>query len=208
MQNEPAAAQELLAKADALEDEEATLATPSGQGVIELMRAGEHLAELDALDERNTTIVIEGDGPHVGNMVSVSAAGAHDARHQPSRLGTQLLAALACDPVLRLTGHRPALLVNKNLSALLPPPFAALHDTFVLRYTQTRRKRYMDSTRPVFVVTRAGYIRPALLTLSDMTGSAAAGVTRYVGVLGAIKCNSEHVLVRAGATRPCAMPAR
>lgn len=79
--NDAGAASELIAKADVLEDEEASSDKAFDKPFDELLRTAADNAELDALDERNATIVIEGDGPLVGTIRSVNAAGA---RHAPA----------------------------------------------------------------------------------------------------------------------------
>lgn len=81
---------------------------------------------------------------------------------------------------------------------LVPPPLAALHDAFVRRYTRTRKAVFMKTTRPVFVMTKTGFIRPALLRIREVVtaSSLAKGETRYIGTLLAVSSKAHHLLVR------------
>lgn len=103
-------------------------------------------------------------------------------------------------------------LLNKNISMILPPPFPALHDGFLLRYIQRREGRYMNQTRPVFVQHSSGFIRAALLTLRESTEDQAgvAGDAKhrgrdgsnlaFMGALKPLNITSQVILVRAPPT--------
>lgn len=75
-----------------------------------------------------------------------------------------------------------------------------MHDQFVRRYTRTRQARYMKTTRPVFVMTKGGFMRPAMMGLREVFTAAtiARGEVRYVGTLQGVKTTCDHLLVRLG----------
>lgn len=58
-----------------MEDEEAVAGVTGDKGFKRLMEELDLSAELDALDERNATIIIEGDGPMAGTIISANSAG-------------------------------------------------------------------------------------------------------------------------------------
>lgn len=76
MENEPVKAHELLAKADALEDEDAAPSETTSSSIVDLLKTNIAASrELDALDSRNATLIIEGAGQAAGVIVSTNAAG-------------------------------------------------------------------------------------------------------------------------------------
>lgn len=104
-------------------------------------------------------------------------------------------------PACRLTGYKKRQLVGSNISMLVPPPMAAMHDGFLLRYHRTRTGRYMNNTRPVVMLTSQGVLRLALLSLKEAAASGGArGGSKhrtYMGVLRETKSTYEYAVVCA-----------
>lgn len=77
VENEPAHAHDLLTKADALEDEDTAMQDTTVHSVVQMMTQKSPMTrDLDALDSRNATLIIEGAGASAGIIVSTNAAGA------------------------------------------------------------------------------------------------------------------------------------
>ena len=80
----------------------------------------------------------------------------------------------------KLFGHAPAQLERRNVSSLLPLPFATLHDGFLRKYLVTGVGRIVDYTRVVFGLHKAGHIFMMLMTVRET--AAPDGSLAFVGI--------------------------
>jgi len=103
---------------------------------------------------------------------------------------------LSANPaVCSIFGRLRSEIVGHNVSSLMPPPFALLHDGWLVNYMRGRRgKRVVDRIQRTFGLHKNGSIFPMALTVKQISGGLAKA--RFMGVITTeIMAPNEHFLL-------------
>lgn len=68
----------------------------------------------------------------------------------------------------RIFGHKAKVLIGKNVNRLMPPPWAAQHDNYILRYLKTSKARVIGIGREVRGLRKDGSTFPMYLSVSEV----------------------------------------
>lgn len=211
--NDEASAQDLVGRADELEDERATRAQDGGRGAgagfltfdapyggggpvpgaagsvpsaavaPSAAVSGPASSVLDMYDEANAVVVATGHPRALGSVVRVNAAAE------------------------RLIGCDSTRVLGAPLDALLPPPYAGLHRQWLRAYLRERRGLFMNRTRLAFLLHAEGYILPVRLSILESVATelqrkewaTGAGVQHALATGAAGDDDSAQDVVDAGA---------
>ena len=95
----------------------------------------------------------------------------------------------------KLFGHAHGLLQRRNISMLMPSPFAEMHDSFLRRFLSCGAGRVVGCTRVVFGLHRAGHVFPMLLAVRE--SAAADGSLLIVGVMRSLSTSDQYIMLDA-----------
>lgn len=95
----------------------------------------------------------------------------------------------------KLFGHAHGLLQRRNISMLMPSPFAEMHDSFLRRFLSSGAGRVVGCTRVVFGLHRAGHVFPMLLAVRE--SAAADGSLLIVGVMRSLSTSDQYIMLDA-----------
>lgn len=103
----------------------------------------------------------------------------------------------------RLFGYASAEVVGRNVSMLMPEPFASQHDAYIARYLSTRVRHIVGIGREIVALRKDGSTFPAHLAVGELT---IHGETKFTGIVRdltdrvnlEIKLREESGLVRVG----------
>ncbi|KAJ3380509.1 hypothetical protein HDU84_005771 [Entophlyctis sp. JEL0112] len=87
---------------------------------------------------------------------------------------------------VQLFGHKRVDYLGKNISMIVPSPFAEAHDGFIRKYLNTGSSKIVDRSRQVLGLHKDGYLLPIILHLKHSVS--AAGKQSFVGI---VKPDSE-----------------
>lgn len=83
-------------------------------------------------------------------------------------LGTIIAANIA---VCNIFGYSRTELEGRNVSTLIPPPWASMHDTWLAAFTAgTVKSNMLNRTRRMFAMHRNGTLVPVAITLKQVSG--------------------------------------
>ncbi|WP_417441630.1 EAL domain-containing protein [Idiomarina sp.] len=92
-------------------------------------------------------------------------------------------------PAERMFGYSSAEVKGKNVSVLMPEPYAREHDRYIRAYQKTGRARIIGIGREVQAKRKTGEVFPIDLAVTEITHS---GETQYVGVIRDITEQKEN----------------
>ena len=103
----------------------------------------------------------------------------------------------------RMFGYAASEVIGRNVTVLMPPPFAAEHDGYLRRYLETGEQHIIGMGREVFGRRKDGVVFPLHLSVGRM---AIAGEVRFTGILRdlternamEVRLREESALARIG----------
>jgi PAS domain S-box-containing protein len=108
-------------------------------------------------DDENAVIMISGESDKEGIILNVNV------------------------PTTQIFGFKKSEMVGKNVSMLLPPPFAEIHNQLIRAYMDTGYGKVIDRTRPVIARNKAGFIAPMYLCVRQFSQGVSG--TAFLGIL-------------------------
>lgn len=98
------------------------------------------------LDDRHAIVSISADMKRLGQIVQVNAT------------------------ALRLLGYSKYEMLNRNVSMMIPVPFATHHQNYLRRYMELGDSAILNKSRPVFAMHKTGYLVPINLFVREVSG--------------------------------------
>ena len=96
----------------------------------------------------------------------------------------------SCNPATeKLLGYQKEELINKNISRIMPEPYASQHDFYLKRYQQTKEKRVIGITRVLKAKKKMGEVFPIQLYVSEVV---IQGKHYFLGVIRDITIEQEQ----------------
>ncbi|GBF95600.1 hypothetical protein Rsub_08582 [Raphidocelis subcapitata] len=89
-------------------------------------------------------------------------------------------------------GYSKGELEGKNVSVLMPQPFASRHTSYIERYLSTGEARFIGRSRAVVAITKARAILPVQTSVAHLSGAGADAV--FVGVMRTAQPTSDKVV--------------
>jgi two-component system, LuxR family, sensor kinase FixL len=80
----------------------------------------------------------------------------------------------------RVFGYRAEEIIGHNIATLMPAPFRANHDEYILRYRQTGEARFMLAPREVEACRKDGTVFPAEVSVGQVEGE---GLPSFIGII-------------------------
>ncbi|MGM0526344.1 MAG: putative bifunctional diguanylate cyclase/phosphodiesterase [Pseudomonadota bacterium] len=93
-------------------------------------------------------------------------------------------------PAEKMFGYSAAEVKDKNVSVLMPEPYASEHDNYMRNYQRTGKARIIGIGREVTAQRKSGETFPADLAVTEVKQ---AGATHYVGIIRDITQQKENV---------------
>jgi two-component system sensor kinase FixL len=101
------------------------------------------------------------------------------------RNGVILTYNKACE---RLFGFSPAEMLGRNVTALMPPHYAAAHDGYIANYLSTGRRRIIGIGREVKAQHRDGTVIPVHLSIGEAKTTSGS---QFIGILRDLRARNE-----------------
>ncbi|KAI8587328.1 hypothetical protein BDZ88DRAFT_480019 [Geranomyces variabilis] len=169
--NDRDAGQKLLDHADELEESRGGRDQEEQEGM-----GGEELLQPDMLSEKSGLFTISGNCEDIGMITSVNKA------------------------ALKIFNYRRSDVLHKNISMIIPSPFAEVHDEVLRAYLDTGYAKVIDRPRQVFGLHSSGYLMMMSLLVKQMPEE--GGRQSFLGICSpaAEKPNEEYTIVDAELT--------
>ncbi|KAJ3160495.1 hypothetical protein HDU88_007955 [Geranomyces variabilis] len=169
--NDRDAGQKLLDHADELEESRGGRDQEEQEGM-----GGEELLQPDMLSENSGLFTISGNYEDIGMITSVNKA------------------------ALKIFHYRKSDVQHKNISMIIPSPFAEVHDEVLRAYLDTGYAKVIDRPRQVFGLHSSGYLMMMSLLVKQMPEE--GGRQSFLGICSpaAEKPNEEYTIVDAELT--------
>jgi PAS domain S-box-containing protein len=109
-----------------------------------------------SLDDRHAIVSISGELKKLGTIFQVNAT------------------------ALRLLGYNKYEMINRNVTVIVPAPFAQHHHSYLRRYMDLGDASVLNKSRPVFALHKTGYLIPINLYVREVSGESEHA---FLGVL-------------------------